>query len=177
MLTKLVPFTRKFWVRSPQFWKLSPPDRAQFLQAAFTLIVATLCLRVLGLRRSQLLLRKWPSKVGIPAISIAQSGPNAADRPPEDSLKIVYCLCQWHQVAIRNIPFQANCLERSLALWWLLQRYGVSTSLQIGVSKESGQFKAHAWVRWQQRILNDHAEIEQVFADFGQPIVPPHSPI
>lgn len=48
--------------------------------------------------------------------------------------------------ATRHSFLQATCLERSLALWWLLARYGVATRLRIGVQSANGKLEAHAWV-------------------------------
>jgi hypothetical protein len=43
-------------------------------------------------------------------------------------------------------PIHSTCLERSLALWWLLGRQGVVSQLRIGVRKDGQKFAAHAWV-------------------------------
>jgi hypothetical protein len=48
--------------------------------------------------------------------------------------------------AARNSPIPSTCLERSLALWWLLIRQGVATQFRIGVRKDGEKFAAHAWV-------------------------------
>jgi hypothetical protein len=48
--------------------------------------------------------------------------------------------------ACRYSPIPSTCLERSLALWWLLGRKGIATQLRIGVRKDAGKFAAHAWV-------------------------------
>lgn len=48
--------------------------------------------------------------------------------------------------AARHSPFPSTCLERSLAIWWLLRRLGVMAQLRIGVQKDDGKFAAHAWV-------------------------------
>ena len=43
----------------------------------------------------------------------------------------------------------ATCLRKSLALWFLLQRQGITTELQIGTRFEKEEFQAHAWVEYQ----------------------------
>ena len=43
----------------------------------------------------------------------------------------------------------ATCLRKSLALWLLLQRQGITTELQIGTRFEKEEFQAHAWVEYQ----------------------------
>ena len=48
--------------------------------------------------------------------------------------------------AARHSFCAATCLERSLALWWLLARHGIPTQLRIGVRKAGEKFEAHAWI-------------------------------
>jgi hypothetical protein len=48
--------------------------------------------------------------------------------------------------AARNSPIPSTCLERSLSLWWLLARQGITTQFRIGVRKDGEKFAAHAWV-------------------------------
>jgi hypothetical protein len=48
--------------------------------------------------------------------------------------------------AARNSPIPSTCLERSLSLWWLLARQGITTQFRIGVRKDGEKFTAHAWV-------------------------------
>jgi hypothetical protein len=55
-------------------------------------------------------------------------------------------VCRMVRAAGRNSPMQGTCLERSLALWWLLGRRGITTQLRIGARKSEGKFEAHAWV-------------------------------
>ncbi len=51
-------------------------------------------------------------------------------------------------IAALRGPFRPTCLERSLVLWWLLQRDGIQSDLRIGVRKDEGELKAHAWVEY-----------------------------
>lgn len=50
-------------------------------------------------------------------------------------------------------PFRPTCLERSLALLWMLGRRGVAGTLRFGVRKSGGTFEAHAWVESQGAIV------------------------
>ena len=55
-------------------------------------------------------------------------------------------IARMEAAAARHLPFQPNCLEQSLALWWLLRRRGIPADLRIGVRKDAANFEAHAWV-------------------------------
>ncbi len=54
-------------------------------------------------------------------------------------------------IAANHGPYRATCLRQSLALWWLLRRRGIPAELRIGVRKDDGDLKAHAWVEHQRR--------------------------
>lgn len=48
------------------------------------------------------------------------------------------------------------CLVRAMALRDLFVEDGLrGASIRIGVRREGGQFQAHAWVRWGERIVGD----------------------
>lgn len=49
-------------------------------------------------------------------------------------------------VAGRYSPFRSTCLKQAVVLSSLLERRGIRTDLRIGVSRQGGTFKAHAWL-------------------------------
>lgn len=61
---------------------------------------------------------------------------------------------------------QASCLEKSLALWWLLRREGIASRVRIGARKLSGRFEAHAWVERDGVALNEPVECHRHYATF-----------
>ncbi len=63
-------------------------------------------------------------------------------------------------------PFPGSCLSRSLALWWLLGRKGIKSSLRIGTRQVDGQFQAHAWVEQGPRPLNAGLRVNMRYASF-----------
>ncbi len=66
---------------------------------------------------------------------------------------------------------RANCLPRSLTLWWLLRRQGIASELRIGVSKTGERMEAHAWVEKDGTPLNDRDDVHERFSAFEQPVV------
>jgi hypothetical protein len=81
-------------------------------------------------------------------------------------------------VAARRGPWPANCLQRSVVLWWFLYRRGVPTDLRIGVRRRPGTPSGeallfHAWVEHDGRVLNDAPNVGRRFATFERPIAPP----
>ena len=59
--------------------------------------------------------------------------------------------------------FSADCLEESLALWWLLRRNGIDPDFRIGVRTITGRFESHAWVEYQGMVLNDMDRISIIY--------------
>lgn len=70
--------------------------------------------------------------------------------------------------ASRNLFFQPTCLERSLALWWMLRRGGNDAKVRIGGRKEGEKFEAHAWVECEGIELTDMGAMGAIeYSRFG----------
>jgi hypothetical protein len=76
------------------------------------------------------------------------------------------------ELAARRGPWPANCLQRSIVLWALLRRQGISADLRLGVRKRPGMPVPdfHAWVELGDRVLNDRRDVRTEYAAFDQPI-------
>lgn len=62
-----------------------------------------------------------------------------------------------------------TCLSRSLALRALLHKNGVETEFRIGVDKEEGELKAHAWLEYNGQPIGEIVPQEyKAFARLGQ---------
>lgn len=68
--------------------------------------------------------------------------------------------------------FAANCLQRSLTLWWLLRRAGINSELKIGARLNGRQCEAHAWVECLGAVLNDSADVASQFPPFSSSLIP-----
>jgi hypothetical protein len=56
--------------------------------------------------------------------------------------------------ATRFVPGGANCLARALTTRILMARYGLGSTLRLGVAKApSGILEAHAWIEYQGAVL------------------------
>ncbi|HVR38369.1 MAG TPA: lasso peptide biosynthesis B2 protein [Thermoanaerobaculia bacterium] len=55
----------------------------------------------------------------------------------------------------RHLPLRTSCLDRAVALWWLLVRNGAGGALRIGVRREGDALAAHAWVEHEGEVLFD----------------------
>ena len=146
------------WEPLRRFSKLDPGARGLFLRAAALLPLISLSLRIRGFRLTQLSLQKL-----LPSISskAADSLPSAVDARVKLTARMV------RSATYRSFR-QATCLEKSLALWWLLGRQGVLSSVRIGARKSNEKFEAHAWVECNGRSLNEPEERHRHYAAFDE---------
>jgi hypothetical protein len=70
-----------------------------------------------------------------------------------------------------------TCLEKSLALWWLLRRQGTESSVRIGARMVNGKLEAHAWVEREGLALNEPADQHRHYATFDAAFPLPSSEI
>lgn len=79
-------------------------------------------------------------------------------------------------LAARVLPWRPACLERSMALRYLLRRRGYAARLRIGVRKRgetaeessnsTAAIEAHAWVEVDGEVVGDRADVDQRFLPF-----------
>jgi hypothetical protein len=60
-------------------------------------------------------------------------------------------------VTSRYVP-RATCLTQALAAQVLLEQYGYTSQLRLGVAKNERGFEAHAWVEYQGKVVIGGAE-------------------
>ncbi len=138
-----------------QFLALTAPERSTFLAATAMLPLFWISLRVLGLQRLQTRLQRTPLRH--PATLAADDLPRLG--------KLV-------NSAAHHALGPANCLTRSLYLWWLLRRRGIDCQLRIGVRLTGGVLDGHAWVEYAGVPVNDRADVSADFAPFDKPVSP-----
>lgn len=64
------------------------------------------------------------------------------------------------------LPYQSKCLLESLVLWYLLRRRGFDADLLLGARTLLGPLEAHAWVELDGRVLNDDANVRDIYEPF-----------
>lgn len=143
-----------------RFWSLSGYSRIVVLEAAIALAAGWIGLRFAGLRRWQKLLA---------GLAPGTSDPASATDPVR--LESARAIARLELAAARHLFFNTNCLEQSLALWWLLRRRGIAAELRIGARKHEGRFEAHAWVESGGRVVSEAGAEELNFVPFDASMV------
>ena len=127
---------------------LTRDDLRLAVGAYVSLLTTDVALRVLGYRR---------------LLERIERAPAAATLSPR-RLRRARRYAGWLDVAARRHFVPARCLHRSLALHAWLRAKGLPSELKIGVRKESGELRAHAWVVLGEHVVNDRQEAVAAFA-------------
>jgi len=136
-----------------RFSALEPTAQRLFLRALVTLPAVGLSLKLRGFDATRSTLRKT-------ALSAAPGmDPTALDKQIALTSHMV-------NAADRHGPVHPSCLVKSLTLWWLLGRQGITSQLRVGIRKEGGNLEAHAWVERNGVALNEPEERHHHYAAF-----------
>ena len=134
-----------------QRWmELSIGERLIFVQALFLLPLVGLVLR-LGRYQSVL-------------SALQKATPMKERRSKADPLREARRTAELVNAAARRGLYDATCLRRSL--WWMLRRRGIDSQLRIGARMEGENFSAHAWVEYQDKVINDSPDVRKQYAIF-----------
>ena len=107
------------------------------------LLVAYIAIRVLPIRRVEALLESLSPK-------------KKKEIPSSRLARLV-------DIAARRHLRPMTCLPRSLALRALLRRHGIEADLLIGVRREAGSLRAHAWIEDAGRPVGEPEDIQRLF--------------
>jgi Transglutaminase-like superfamily len=153
------------WERLRRFSSLDPEARGIFLRAAVLLPVISVSLRTRGFRATQESLLRF--------LAYPHHG------SPEDSAGLLsdfertQLTARMVNAAVRHAWYGSTCLEKSLALWWLLRQQGIASELRIGARKVQGKFEAHAWVEREGVAINEPGELHRHYAPFDEALSAP----
>ncbi|HEY0704402.1 MAG TPA: lasso peptide biosynthesis B2 protein [Candidatus Acidoferrales bacterium] len=138
------------------FWSLPSDERHVACSAAAGLAATCLGLRTLGFSRWQRILNRR-------AVRVESSNSSSESRSFAISANRI---AQLQEAAALSLFFHTNCLERSLALWFLLRQRGFPAELKFGARKQSETFEAHAWVELNGVALNNPTAEQREFVPF-----------
>ena len=124
--------------------------RVRFIDAALALISIKLILLTLGFARTLRLLQWRLRHV------VASTDPDAATLDASAHAIVAAAVL---------IPGRIECLEQSLALWYLLRRRNVGAELAFGMRQYP--FGAHAWVTYRGEPLNEDREALRHYVAFA----------
>ena len=141
------------WERLRRFRALERPAQRLFLRATVLLPLVTLSLRWRGFQTTRAALQRFLSNTNQER-DTAFVGKNTA------------LTAHMVNAADRHGLVHPSCLAKSMTLWWLLGRQGISSHLRIGIRKEKEKFEAHAWVERNGAALNEPDEHHHHYAAF-----------
>jgi hypothetical protein len=143
------------WQEFERYRRLNPGARKLFQRATVLLPQIALSLRLRGFRKTREALQR----------KLLLSHP--VEQLENDRVaEAVELTCRMVSAGAHYGPLRTTCLVESLALWYLLEKQGISSRLRIGVRKASKKFEAHAWVEYAGTALNQTEERHQHYAAF-----------
>ena len=142
----------------------APRDRWLTLQLLIALPLLTAAMKLFGFRRTYSTLRRASAGRLQRAARRrdAESTPCSTDGhhvPHHIAALVVH-------VNRHVLPYQSKCLRESTALWYLLRRRGYPAELLLGARTLLGPFEAHAWVELAGEVLNDAANVRDIYEPF-----------
>lgn len=148
------------WERLRRFSSLDSEARGTLLRAALLLPLISVSLKIRGFRATQESLLRFLAHPQ----HVSEEG---AAHLVSDAEETRLCVLMVN-AAVRHAWRRSTCLEKSLALWWLLKRQGIASELRIGARKTDGKFEAHAWVERQSIAVNDSDDLHRHYAPFDE---------
>ena len=147
---------KRSWITWRKLRKLVALDGGQrrlLLSAFVGLLAVDLGLRTLGFARTRRLLRRRV--------------PSPAARPArwEEVEAVAWAVA----IAAGHHLYPMKCITRSTLLEFLLARRGLPGELRIGVGKEAGTFRAHAWIESMGRAVAEPENVEERYASLVLP--------
>jgi hypothetical protein len=140
-----------FSAKWQKFQRLSLSEKWMLFVAMIVLPVTATGIRLFGIKR-------WKA-------FLARLSPFRANRVMENTER-AQNIAWLVTVAAWNGPYRANCLQRSLTLWWLLRRRGIESDLKIGMQAENGEVRGHAWIEYGGIVLNDSEDVGDHYHTF-----------
>ena len=137
---------------------MDPEARTIFLRATAVLPVISVSLKMRGFRATQKYLLRF--------LPIARQTSQKNSTHIAGDLKRIELISRMVNAAIRHAGHDSTCLEKSLALWWLLGRQEIASELRIGARKLEDKFEAHAWVERDGEALNEPQQEHRHYAAF-----------
>jgi hypothetical protein len=153
------------WERLRRFSSLDPEARGSFLRAAALLPVISVSLKIRGFRATQESLLRF--------LAHPQQIPQGGSARLLADVERTRLTARMVNAAVRHTWRTSTCLEKSLALWWLLGRQGIASELRIGARKVQDKFEAHAWVEREGVALNEPDDPHRHYAPFDEPLSAP----
>ena len=154
----------------------APRDRRLTPQLLVALPLLAGAMNVFGFRRTHASLRRLSVRKLAKAKRLDRCDDGGRRRPERRSPQHISDVVV--HINRHVLPYQSKCLLESLALWHLLRRHGYDAELVLGARTLLGPLEAHAWVELKGEVLNDSANVRDVYEpfDLARTAAKPESP-
>lgn len=128
-----------------KFFRLTSQEKAALLEAAFSLCLTSIVVKVLPFR--------WL------APHLGKHMEESSDALVGDKQDVVRMIGHAIQMASSNLPWHPLCLPQAITGKFMLKRRAISSTLYMGAKKEEREkLSAHAWLRAGEMIVTGDRE-------------------
>ena len=131
--------------------RLSPSEQRLLAQALVLLPLTRGAICLLGIKHWQRLLSRLPTT-------------SNSNHGSEQRARVI---ARMVKIAAERRIINANCLQQTLVLWFLLRRHGIDSEICFGARKQQGEVQVHAWVESSGQALNEDQEVCRHFSPFA----------
>ncbi|MDP3566400.1 lasso peptide biosynthesis B2 protein [Sediminibacterium sp.] len=124
------------------FLKLNNETKWLLIKALTILWIVRIMLWIFSFVRIQRIIKRFTSKSGKNRIPLKR--------------------ITWAIHVMSDFTPRPTCLVRALAGQILLSQYGYDSNIKIGVSRDKGEFEAHAWLEHSNDVVLGESEIDYV---------------
>ena len=132
------------WARKGRrFWDLGLADQWLFICSVYWLAVA----------------RIWLARASFPALARRL---NVKDRSNDADPELLRRIGSAVGAAAGNVPWRSDCFPQAIAANKLLQRYGIASTIHLGVEKaDESKLLAHAWLTCGEVVVTGGADLDR----------------
>jgi hypothetical protein len=139
------------------FCSMDGYDRGLIVEIVCVTLFTFAGIRLAGAPRTQRWLRKWAER------HKGQAATGGAE-------PVLTRVARAQRTVRRVSGLDGTCLVRSLSLWALLLKRGLTADIRIGVRKNNGKIEGHAWVEYERIPVNELADVALSYEPYGEPV-------
>jgi hypothetical protein len=139
------------------FRSMDSYDRRLIVETFCVTLFAFAGIRLIGVPRTQRWLRKWAERH-------EEKAGSGGGEP------VLVRVARAQRTVRRASGLDGTCLARSLSLWALLLKRGLTAEIRIGIRKNNGKIEGHAWVEYERIPVNELPDIALSYEPYGEPV-------
>ncbi len=107
--------------------------------------------------------KRYAALLGTPGEETPRDEPGDSRRKQLEQIAAAICRCS------KTVPWKSRCFVEAITTVLMLRRRKIKGTIYLGLAKDNGTMKAHAWLRCGNMILTGQKGMEEftVVSSFG----------